>query len=458
MRTRLSNHRVRRFITIGLLACVITVLAGGATLAQETGSKVRGNAPDMVAAASVQRNGLICTTNPTATFTLTTKQGYVVLPDGNMAYMWGLSEGNKTFQHPSTVLCVDEGQTVTVVLQNTLNEATSLIFPGQDEVLANGVPVQPEFDVNGVVTSLAQTAPPGGSVTYTFTASRPGTFLYESGTDTIKQVNMGLFGALIVRPALNNPANNEYYAYDDAGTRYNGQAEYLMLLSEIDPMLHTAMEQNQPYDLEDFHVRYWLINGRAFPDTMSDNNASWLPNQPYSALVYIHEFNDTAAPTDPNYNPYPALVRYIQVGTEDGEHHPHGNHQRVIAQDANLLKGAQGEDTSYEKFTVMVGPGQTWDMLFDWRDDNDWDPVSNPIPVTIPQLQNLTVGPYFSGSPYLGFVGELPQDVQALNQCGEYYHISHNHQLEKITAWGMVLAGQITFTRIDPPFPNTCPQ
>ena len=164
------------------------------------------------------------------------------------------------------------------------------------------------------------------------------------------------------------------------------------------------------------------------------------------------------AATDPNYNPYPALVRYVAAITEDSGHHPHGNHQRVIAQDANLLVNDQGQDTSYEKFTTLVGPGQTWDMLFDWRDDNDWDPVTNPIPVTIPQLQNLTVGPYYSGSPYLGDIGNLPVGTQALNQCGEYYHISHNHQLQKITAWGMVLAGQITFTRIDPPFPNTCPQ
>ena len=35
-------------------------------------------------------------------------------------------------------------------------------------------------------------------MTYTFTASNPGTYVYESGTDTGKQVQMGLYGALIV--------------------------------------------------------------------------------------------------------------------------------------------------------------------------------------------------------------------------------------------------------------------
>ena len=41
----------------------------------------------------------------------------------------------------------------------------------------------------------------GGTVTYSFVADHPGTFLYESGTDPDIQVRMGLFGALIVRPA-----------------------------------------------------------------------------------------------------------------------------------------------------------------------------------------------------------------------------------------------------------------
>jgi hypothetical protein len=95
--------------------------------------------------------------------------------------------------------------------------------------------------------------------------------------------------------------------------------------------------------------------------------------------------------------------------------------------------------------------------MFAWSDVEHWDPVTNPIPVTIPQLQNLTFGTFYSGSPYLGNLDTLPVGHQALNACGEYYHISHNHALQQITAWGVVLSGHITFTRIDPPLPNDCP-
>ncbi len=37
-------------------------------------------------------------------------------------------------------------------------------------------------------------------MTYTFTASQPGTFLFHSGTRPELQVEMGMIGALIVRP------------------------------------------------------------------------------------------------------------------------------------------------------------------------------------------------------------------------------------------------------------------
>lgn len=430
---------VTRTLVLALMVAVIVTAGGNAQLATAEHEEWPST-------------GVICTTNPTSTFTLVTQEGYITEPDGNAIYMWGFSESGQPFQHPSPVLCVQEGDTVTIVVKNTLSEDISLIFPGQENVLANGAPSQPQFDENGELLSLAPVATAnGGSVTYSFVAGRPGTYLYESGTQPLKQVNMGLFGALIVRPAMG--AN---YAYNDASTRFNPDTEYVLILSEIDPMLHMAAEQELPYNMNDYVPRYWLMNGRSFPDTVAPNGAPWLPNQPYGSLIHIHPFNDAVDSTDPAYNPDPALIRYVSVGTEDYPHHPHGNHERIIARDGNLLIGPNGEDLTYERFTVVIGPGQTLDATFYWEDVDQWDPNSNPIPVTIPQLQNLVYGTFYSGSPYLGNTDQLPVGTQALNSCGEYYHIAHNHALHQITAWGVVLSGHITFARIDPPLPNTC--
>jgi FtsP/CotA-like multicopper oxidase with cupredoxin domain len=399
--------------------------------------------PAGAAVGSTHNVGMVCTSkgaNPT--FTLVTKTGYISLPDGATAFMWGYALSGQPFQHPSPVLCVNEGDVVTIVLKNNnLPEATSLIFPGQTNVLADGAPSQPVFS-GGALTSLTQTAAVGGSVTYQFTADHPGTFLYQSGTDPAKQTQMGLFGALVVRPLMGTN-----FAYNDASTQFNQGAEFLILLSEIDPTLHARAEAGKAFNMNNYHPRYWMINGRGFPDSIADNGASWLPNQPYGSMSEI-------LPYDATHNPLPSLDRFISVGTDDYPFHPHGNNAVVVGRDGNLVTAP------FDKFSVPVGPGQTWDALFTWQDDNQYSP-QNPVDVIVPNLANLEVGPFYSGTPYLGVQGTLPPGFSSQNECGEYYILAHNHSLYQITSPGaVVMTGPITYTRVDPvdaDFQPVCP-
>jgi len=405
------------------------------------------------------RVGIACTTGvgggaTSPIFNLTTKTGYISLPDGNTAFMWGYSSGFGPFQHPGPVLCVNAGDTVTVILHNTLPEAASIVFPGQANVLANGTPAQPQFS-GTTMTSLTNTASAGtGTITYSFVASNPGTFLYESGTNPEKQVRMGLFGALIVRPSVvpaGGTAPASEYAYNRADSQFNPDEEFMVLLSEIDPYQHQAVENNKAFNMNNYHPRYWLINGRGFPDSIADNNASWLPSQPYGALAQVGEFDRDAVIPD-----QPGMARYLNVGTEDYPFHPHGNNGLVIGRDGRPTEGPAGEDMSFEKFAINIGPGQTWDVIFKWYDAENYDPVTNPVPVTVPSLANAEIGVFYSGSPYLGTREALPPGIQTVNQCGEYYIISHNHALFQLTSWGTIMTGPITYMRIDPPAPNNC--
>jgi FtsP/CotA-like multicopper oxidase with cupredoxin domain len=397
-------------------------------------------------------DGIICTDGPT--FNLNTRTGYILTPDGNVVYMWGYSAGNNAFQHPSPVLCVNEGDTVTVILHNDLPYDVSISFPGQENVYADGQPVQPQFNA-GVLTSLTNIAPKdGGSITYTFVATRPGTFLYQSGTDPAIQVRMGLFGALIVRPAA-----GPFYVYDDAASANTSEfnhaigGEVMTLQSEIDPYLNQAVEQavmagGGPinYDMSNYHPRYWFVNGRGFPDTVAPNFASWLPSQPYGALVHI----------EPNSlsNPLPYLERFLNVTSQATPFHPHGKNGLIIGQDGYPLRGPADEDLSYETFALVSTPGQTYDVLFRWYNKEEYS-TSNPITVTDPGWQNLQFGPYYSGSPYLGEIGPMPPGFSSMSQCGEYYIISHNHALFQLTSWGVPMTGPGTFMRVDPP--GGCP-
>src|SRR5674536_165046 len=72
---------------------------------------------------------------------------------------------------------------------------------------------------------------------------------------------------------------------------FNPQHEYVFMLSEVDPDMHLAVERSLPFAWSAYHARYFMINGRSMPDTLAPNNASWLPTQPYGALVHIRPYD-----------------------------------------------------------------------------------------------------------------------------------------------------------------------
>jgi FtsP/CotA-like multicopper oxidase with cupredoxin domain len=296
------------------------------------------------------------------------------------------------------------------------------------------------------VTSLAPVAGKnGGTVTYTFTPTKPGTYLYESGTNPAKQVEMGLYGALIVYPT--SSSSGDPRAYDSADTQFQAGREFIHILSEVDPAAHLAVEQNKPFDWTTYAPKYFLLNGRSAPDTVAPNGAPWLPSQPYGAMVHVRPFvKDPADPGDHE----PALVRYLNVSRTDVAFHPHGNTEHVVAEDASPLVGVGPGDHSYGSFLVDVGANRTVDALFTWEDVEGYSPA-NPLPIEVPGFQDLMIkGTWYSMSPYLGQTGVLPAGQASFNQCGEYYHMAHNHNLSKATNYGVSFGGQMTLIRIDP--------
>ena len=179
-------------------------------------------------------------------FALCAKTGTATMPDGVTLTTWGFatkpdgvdcSDASVVAGAPGPVLDVAAGSDVTVTVTNTLAEPVSFEIP------------QLSVDQTDEVAA-------GATGTYTFKASRAGTFLYDSPSNAGRQQGMGLFGALVVRPATVGQA------YDDASTAY--AAEQVLVLSEFDPGLNADPDG---YDLEKWNPQYWLINGKAYPDT-----------------------------------------------------------------------------------------------------------------------------------------------------------------------------------------------
>jgi len=98
---------------------------------------------------------------------------------------------------PGPEITVPPGDTsLTIHLQNNLPEPTSVMIPGQNKAMT------PRSRADGqgrqrVEAFDAEAATGGGTQVYTWDSLRPGTYLYQSGTFLAKQVQMGLYGAMV---------------------------------------------------------------------------------------------------------------------------------------------------------------------------------------------------------------------------------------------------------------------
>jgi FtsP/CotA-like multicopper oxidase with cupredoxin domain len=346
-------------------------------------------------------------------FWLTAEPAHISQPDGSFIYSWGYgcdpahapagyqpANITETFcnsmQIPGPTLIVTQGQTVTVHLKNNLPKAagnTSILFPGFNVGTDSVDP--------GVSGLLAQEAAPGGTITYKFTADTPGTRAYYSGSQGDLQVEMGLYGAIIVMPstipaecsttgdgihAKNVQAQGAHGELDfrlpnasgDKGAAYNHpracyDREYLFQFSEIDPKVHRHAEEQKDractgcmnVPTEPYHPTYFMINGRSMPDLMDANYAYMYPHQPYNGDPHMHPGELT-------------LLRIIGQGRWQHPFHEHGNHVRVLARDGNLILASTAANEQNLAgpllFTTTTTPGQAIDGIYYWTGKGlNWD-------------------------------------------------------------------------------------
>jgi FtsP/CotA-like multicopper oxidase with cupredoxin domain len=362
-----------------------------------------------------------------STFQLTAQAAYITQPDGQAVYSWGYgcngaptgflpaamntttSPTCTSMQIPGPTLIVTEGNSVSVTLTNNLPPSagnTSILFPGFN--VTTSCTASTPVGVQGLLTCEAT---PGSTVTYTFTPSSPGTRAYYSGTQGDLQVEMGMYGAIIVLPSspvdcnASTTARTNLYgvpggdwatnnhiqgapeqdfrlttsAYDtNAETCYD--REYLFQFSEMDPNIHhqaqvqvaaagnckpgaAGCSLNVP--TEPYHPAYYMINGRSMPDDMDPNYAPQYPHQPYNG--------------DPHMHPGElVLLRIVGQGRWQHPFHEHGNHVRILGRDGNLiLASSKSGETKLGGplfFTTTTTPGLAMDGIFYWTAKGlNWD-------------------------------------------------------------------------------------
>jgi FtsP/CotA-like multicopper oxidase with cupredoxin domain len=241
----------------------------------------------IAAALAITAAGTGVASAATVSIDLCAKAGNLTLAGGATVPVWGFAQlsagetcADVTAQVPGPVLDVTAGDVVTITLHNDLAEPASVELPG--EAVAQG----------------AGEAQAGLTAAYTFTASSPGTFVYQSASNAGRQTAMGLYGALIVRPTASGRA------YGDPSTAYD--TERMIVLSAIDPVLNATPDI---FDMRHFAPTYWLINGKSYPDT-SDIHVSAGQK---------------------------LLLRYVNAGFDNTTMALLGAHERVVAADAYAL-------------------------------------------------------------------------------------------------------------------------
>ncbi len=413
----------------------------------------------------------------------TARAGEISTPDGGSLHFWGYedlgnNEGVGLPQYPGPTLIVNQNQNISITLTSALpyNQCTSMVFPGHAVTASGGS--------QGLLTR--ESCGPADTVTYNFTASEPGTYIYQSGTRPELQIEMGLVGAIIVRPNF-----GEGYAYNAETTRFDH--EYLFLLTGMEPLVHALAEQGRfgEIDMTNYYPVYWFINGRAAPDDLADSFVAWLPHQPYNSM--------------PRMRPGERLLMRI-IGADQRQHpfHFHGNNADQIARDGRLLTHARS------KFTTLSVPGQTVDQIFTWTGaqlnwdlygpaaacidaDNNMEDDNNPgatchddicaandlvnnetgaagadgyddtnweycpdhgkeLSVILPEAQNLAYGGWWSGSPYMGDVQPLPPGEGGLNPYGGYFFMWHSHAEKELTNFDIFPGGMLTMMVVEPPY------
>ena len=364
-------------------------------------------------------------------FSLSATPGYTSQPVGTSVYTWGygctsapspgafrpaigtLAGANcPTMQLPGPTLIVTEGQTVTVTLTNSLPKAagnTSILFPGFAVTATGGTP--------GLLT---QEAVNGGTVTYTFIASKPGTHTYYSGTQGDLQVEMGMYGALIVLPSIippncaptggtSNDQARTAHGQDDfrlAKAAYNHPSacydrEYLFQFSEMDLAIHQQTEEQVRADAakcakatgclivatEPYVPTYYMVNGRSMPDLMEPNYSLSFPNQPYNGNPHMHPGELT-------------LLRITGTGRWQHPFHEHGNHVRVLGRDGNLITTATNKLAGPLLFTTTTTPGMAMDGIYYWTGKGlNWDVYGHATGITDSETCVPDANGYYTSNP-----------------------------------------------------------
>ncbi|HUO94927.1 MAG TPA: multicopper oxidase domain-containing protein [Steroidobacteraceae bacterium] len=243
----------------------------------------------------------------------------------------------------------------------------------------------------------------GGSFTYYYLAPDAGTYFYHCHITPPEHLQMGMVGQLYVRPRQNRwtgdlwtglqvqqgdlrtkcdksdvlcsnplpPADNlaandgsKKYVYNDGDGVSQYDVEYPVQMHGFDPNFHFVGMTFNPEGFADMKDKYFLLNGRSYPDTVSDSGPI--------ATQSADGVNHFAQPLNSIINithGQKALLRLSDLGVS--EYHTLaslGIRMHVVGWNAKLLRDQLGNDMDYYTNSITLGGGESADVILDASD------------------------------------------------------------------------------------------
>jgi len=214
---------------------------------------------------------------------------------------------------PGPLIRVTEGDLVRIVFTNELPEPTTIHWHG----------IEVPNNMDGVPDVTQPAIQPGETFIYEFVAMPAGTFMYHSHYDGDVQVSIGLYAPFIIDPKepVQPPADIDISLM---------LSEWLVLDERTYPAMPMAgMEPN-----------YFTINGMAFPATET---------------IEVKKGQRVR-------------LRFYGIGQFVHPMHLHGFPFKIVATDGHPVP----EAAQLTKDTVLVSPGERYDIEFIATETGDW--------------------------------------------------------------------------------------
>ncbi len=326
---------------------------------------------------------------------------------------------------PAPLIAIDEGDELFLTLTNVgqimrpdLFEQHTVHFHGYANASAfyDGVP-----DASVAINV-------GGSFTYYYLAPEAGTYMWHCHISPPEHLQMGMVGQLYVRPKQNSvpsttslraalqaanvasattgsgvycndilcagqtplPAVNTgatggaKYAYNDGDGSTAYDVEYPIHLHGFDPNFHFVGMTFNPESFADNKDKYFLLNGRSYPDTinpapLSTQASDGVPrfSQPLPTIINIPLGGK-------------ALLRFADLNVT--EYHTLaslGIPMHVIAMNARLLRDLDGNNLYYDTNSISLAGGESIDVILDAGNTSQYS-VGQKFYLYTPQLDHLS--------------------------------------------------------------------